>query len=94
MNPTAKIYIVGHRGLVGSALVRNLQDHGYNNLLTRTHVQLDLTNRAYSLAKIAGIEMCGSYNRQHGAKFLVVMSASAFVMPAKAGIQIPLNLAP
>ncbi len=53
MNPTAKIYIAGHRGLVGSALMRNLQAKGYANLLTRTHAnlltrthaELDLTNQ-------------------------------------------------
>lgn len=38
----ARIYIAGHRGLVGSAIVRNLQGKGYDNLLTRTHTELDL----------------------------------------------------
>ncbi len=46
MNPNAKIYIAGHRGLVGSALVRNLRAKGYENLLTRTHAELDLTDQA------------------------------------------------
>lgn len=46
MDINAKIYIAGHRGLVGSALVRNLQARGYDNLLTRTHAELDLTNQA------------------------------------------------
>jgi len=46
MNPDAKIYIAGHRGLVGSALVRNLQANGFTKLLTRTHAELDLTNQA------------------------------------------------
>ena len=53
MNPTAKIYIAGHRGLVGSALVRNLQANGYTNLLTRTHAELDLTNQAATEAFFA-----------------------------------------
>ena len=41
-----KIYIAGHRGLVGSAIVRQLKDRGFANLLMRTHKELDLTNQA------------------------------------------------
>jgi len=41
-----KIYVAGHRGMVGSAIVRNLQDKGYGNIVTRTHAELDLTNQA------------------------------------------------
>jgi GDP-L-fucose synthase len=168
MDKNAKIYIAGHRGLVGSALVRNLGQHGYVNLLTRTHNELDLTNQAateaffaeekpeytflaaarvggilanstypaefirdnlaiqtnvihaayrnqvkrlmflgssciyprlapqpmkeeylltgpleptnrpYALAKIAGIEMCWSYNRQYGTKYLAVMPTNLY----------------
>jgi GDP-L-fucose synthase len=168
MNRNAKIYIAGHRGLVGSALVRNLQAQGYANLVTRTHAELDLTrqadveaffaqekpdyvflaaakvggihanneypaefirdnlaiqtniihaawqnnvtrllflgssciypklapqpmkeeclltgpleptNRPYALAKIAGIEMCWSYNRQYGTQYLAVMPTNLY----------------
>lgn len=168
MNKSAKIYVAGHRGLVGSALIRNLQAKGYINLLTRTHAELDLinqnavdaffaeekpeyvflaaakvggihanntypaefirdnlaiqtnvihaayqnnvhrllflgssciyprdcaqpikeeylltgslegTNRPYALAKIAGIEMCWSYNRQYGTKYLAVMPTNLY----------------
>lgn len=168
MNKQAKIYVAGHRGLVGSALVRNLRARGYTNLITRTHAELDLThkeateaffskekfdyvflaaakvggiyannaypaefilanlaiqtnvisaayenhvsrlmflgssciypklapqplkeeflltgpleatNRSYALAKIAGIEMCWSYNRQYGTKFLAVMPTNLY----------------
>ena len=46
MNKTDKIYIAGHRGLVGSAIVRNLKKNGYNNLLLRTSKELNLTNQA------------------------------------------------
>jgi GDP-L-fucose synthase len=46
MNKTAKIFIAGHRGLVGSALVRQLENEGYTNLIVRTHAELDLTNQA------------------------------------------------
>lgn len=41
-----KIYVAGHRGMVGSAIVRNLQAQGYTNIVTRTHAELDLTNQA------------------------------------------------
>lgn len=168
MDKTAKIYVAGHRGLVGSALVRNLQAKGYSNLLTRTHAELDLTeqaaveafmaqkkpdylflaaakvggilanneypaefirdnlaiqtnlihaayknnvkrllflgssciypklcpqpmkeeyllngpleatNRPYALAKIAGVEMCWSYNRQYGTQYLAVMPTNLY----------------
>lgn len=43
-NKDAKIYIAGHRGLVGSALLRQLQSQWYSNIITRTHAELDLTN--------------------------------------------------
>ena len=168
MEKNSKIYIAGHRGLVGSALVRNLGGKGYSNLLTRTHAELDLTdqsavadffqlekpeyvflaaarvggihanneypaefirdnltiqtniihsarnndvrrllflgssciypklcpqpmkeeylltgplestNRPYALAKIAGIEMCWSYNRQYGTQYLAVMPTNLY----------------
>jgi GDP-L-fucose synthase len=45
MDRQAKIFITGHRGMVGSALVRRLHVGGYDNLLTRTHDELDLTNQ-------------------------------------------------
>jgi GDP-L-fucose synthase len=46
MDRTAKIYVAGHRGMVGSALVRRLGQGGYTNILTRTHAELDLLNQA------------------------------------------------
>lgn len=42
MEPNARIYVAGHRGLVGSAIVRRLERDGYRNLLTRSHAELDL----------------------------------------------------
>ncbi len=165
---TAKIHIAGHRGLAGSALVRVLRQHGYENLLTRSHAELDLTDRAatraffeaerpdyvflaaakvggihanstypaefiqqnlaiqtnviheawragvkrllflgssciyprdgpqpikeeylltgpleatnrpYALAKIAGIEMCWSYNRQYGTRYVAAMPTNLY----------------
>ena len=168
MNKTDKIYIAGHRGLAGSAIVRALQKHGHTNLLTRTHAELDLidsravaeffakekpdqvvlaaakvggilanntypadfiyqnlaiqtnviheawksgvqrllflgssciyprdcpqpikeeylltgpleeTNKAYAIAKIAGIEMCASYNKQYGTQYLCAMPTNLY----------------
>jgi len=168
MDKHAKIYVAGHRGLVGSALMRNLEGRGYDNFVTRTHAELDLTdqaaveaffaaekpdyvflaaarvggihanneypaefirdnlaiqtniihaawknkvsrllflgssciypklapqpmkeehlltgpleptNRPYALAKIAGIEMCWSYNRQYGTQYLAVMPTNLY----------------
>lgn len=168
MNLNAKIYVAGHRGLVGSALMRQLQAQGYSNIVTRSHAELDLTNqqavrdffqtekpeyvflaaakvggihanntypaefihenlaiqtnvihqsyvngvkrllflgssciyprdcpqpikeeylltseleptnRPYALAKIAGIEMCWSYNRQYGTQYLAVMPTNLY----------------
>jgi GDP-L-fucose synthase len=168
MDKNAKIYVAGHRGLVGSALIRQLQEQGYRNLITRTHAELDLTsqiavadffakekpdyvflaaakvggihanntypadfiyenlaiqtnvihqsylnnvkrllflgssciypkdclqpikeeylltgpleptNRPYALAKIAGIEMCWSYNRQYGTQYIAVMPTNLY----------------
>lgn len=164
----ARVYIAGHRGLVGSALVRALGAAGYRNVLKRSHAELDLadaaavdaffaaekpeyvvlaaakvggilanntypadfirenlliqmnvieaarrsgvkrllflgssciypkmapqplredalltgpleaTNRPYALAKIAGIEMCWSYNRQYGTQFLAAMPTNLY----------------
>jgi GDP-L-fucose synthase len=48
-----KIYVAGHRGMVGSALVRRLQRSGYDNILTRTHAELDLLNQAETHAFLA-----------------------------------------
>jgi GDP-L-fucose synthase len=168
MNIKDKIYIAGHHGLVGSALARQLTAQGYQNLLTRSHTELDLTqpdavdaffaaerpeyvflvaakvggihanatypadfirdnlaiqqsvltaahrhgverllflgssciyprdcpqpiredylltgpledtNRAYAIAKIAGIEMCRAYHRQHGARYLAAMPTNLY----------------
>lgn len=81
MELTAKIYIAGHRGMVGSAILRNLQAKGYTNFVLRTHVELDLMNQAavgdffaaekpeyvfLAAAKVGGIEA----NRSQPAQFL------------------------
>ena len=46
MEKNSKIYVAGHRGMVGSAIVRELQKQGYTNIITRTHSELDLCNQA------------------------------------------------
>ena len=46
MNKTDKIYVAGHRGMVGSAVCRCLARHGFDNVVTRTHAELDLMNPA------------------------------------------------
>lgn len=46
MEKDAKIYVAGHRGMVGSAIVRQLRKEGYTNIITRTHAELDLCNQA------------------------------------------------
>ena len=46
MNKAAKIYVAGHRGMVGSGITRLLKSRGYSNVITRTHAELDLLNQA------------------------------------------------
>ena len=46
LEKNSKIYVAGHRGMVGSAIVRELKRQGYKNILTRTHAELDLTRQA------------------------------------------------
>ena len=46
MEKDSRIYVAGHRGMVGSAIVRELRRHGYDNIITRTHAELDLTRQA------------------------------------------------
>lgn len=45
MEKTAKIYVAGHKGLVGSAIVRNLEEKGFQNIITKSHKELDLLNQ-------------------------------------------------
>ena len=52
MEQTAKIYIAGHRGMVGSGLERKLRTEGYNNIVTRTSSELDLRNQHIGLLLI------------------------------------------
>ena len=45
LSKDTKIYVAGHRGLVGSAIWKNLKNRGYHNLIGRTHSELDLTDQ-------------------------------------------------
>ena len=45
MDSNSKIFVAGHKGLVGSAIVRNLQSKGYDNIITLNRSQLDLTKK-------------------------------------------------
>lgn len=101
MNLDSKIYIAGHRGMVGSAIVRRLASAGYSNLLTRTHAELDLTNQAavalfldhekpdyifLAAAKVGGIHANNSYR----AEFIyqnLMMEANIIHSAWQAGVQ-------
>lgn len=50
MNKTSKIYVAGHKGMVGSAIARHLAKNGYENVIVKTHDELDLTNQAETKA--------------------------------------------
>ena len=66
MEKNAKIYVAGHRGMVGSAIVRELERQGYTNIITRTHKELDLT-RQDAVEAFFGEEsrsMCSSLRRR------------------------------
>ena len=76
MDINAKIYVAGHRGLVGSAIIKNLNSKGYFNIVTKTHKELDLTDQLavqeffknqrpeyvfLAAAKVGGIEANNNY---------------------------------
>ena len=79
MKLNSRIYVAGHRGLVGSAIVRKLTEKGYSNLITRTHQELDLTDQKavaaffqqekpeyvfLAAAKVGGIKANNTYRAQ------------------------------
>lgn len=78
MEKDAKIYVAGHRGMVGSAIVRELERQGYTNIITRTHSELEKTNEAYALAKISGLKYCEFLNRQYGTDYISVMPTNLY----------------
>lgn len=101
MNHDAKIYIAGHRGMVGSAIVRRLQAGGYRNLLTRARSEVDLLDQSavnsfimeekpdyifVAAAKVGGIQANNSYR----AEFLyenIAIEANLIHSAWKAGVQ-------
>ena len=101
MNKQAKIYIAGHRGMVGSAIVRCLSAAGYSNVLTRTHADLDLTDQGsvtqflmqekpdyifLAAAKVGGIQA----NNTQRAEFIyqnLMMEANIVHAAWQAGVQ-------
>jgi len=89
INKESRIYIAGHRGLVGSALVRRLQIKGYDNLVMRTHAELELTDQKavqaffaaekpeyviLAAAKVGGIQANNTYPAQFIHDNLVIQS--------------------
>jgi len=89
MNRSAKIYVAGHRGMVGSAITRRLRSGGYANLLTRTHQELDLLDQRavfdflqaekpdyifMAAAKVGGIHANNTYRGQFIYENLTVQS--------------------
>jgi len=106
MNKNAKIYVAGHRGMVGSAIVRALQRQGYTNLLLRSREQLDLTRQEeverffeeerpqyvfLSAAKVGGIEA----NRSYPAEFYyrnTMIAVNVINAAYQSGVEKLLNL--
>jgi GDP-L-fucose synthase len=89
LNSNAKIYVAGHRGMVGSAIVRNLKAKGFSNIITRTHSELDLTNQVaveaffehekpdqvyLAAAKVGGIHANNTYPAEFIYENLMVQS--------------------
>jgi len=89
MHKDAKIYVAGHRGLVGGAIVRNLLANGYENILTRTHAELELTEQAavreffaqarpdyviLAAAKVGGIHANNTYPAEFIRENLVIQN--------------------
>jgi GDP-L-fucose synthase len=100
-NKNTKIYVAGHRGMVGSAIVRNLQAKGFGNIVTRTHAELDLTNQRaveqffqkerpeqvyLAAAKVGGIHA----NNTYPAEFIyenLMMEANVIHHALKSGVK-------
>ncbi len=101
MGKGTKIYVAGHRGMVGSAILRRLQSEGYANLVTRTHAELDLTDQAgvaafmdqekpevviLAAAKVGGIHA----NNQYPAEFIyenLLIEANIIHQAYRAGVR-------
>ena len=106
MEKTSKIYVAGHRGLVGSAIIRNLKTRGYENLVVRGHSELDLTRQEdverffeaerpdyvfLSAAKVGGI----GANSSHPADFIyqnLAIAVNIIESARRSGVKKMLNL--
>jgi Nucleoside-diphosphate-sugar epimerases len=101
MDKSAKIYVAGHRGMVGSALVRRLAAGGYTNILTRTHAELDLADQAavnaffsaekpdyvfLAAARVGGIHANNTYRGEFLYTNLMI-EANTIHAAMKAGVQ-------
>jgi GDP-L-fucose synthase len=96
-----KIYVAGHRGMVGSAIVRTLQSQGFTNIVTRSHAQLELTNQAQvktffeqekpAQVYLAGAKVGGIYaNNTFPAEFIyqnLMMEANIIHQAFEAGVK-------
>ena len=72
MNKSSKIYVAGHRGMVGSAIVRKLHTEGYHNLVLKTSVELDLRNQAAVEKFFEKAKQPGKLNNELGQDQLVI----------------------
>lgn len=106
MDKTSKIYIAGHRGMVGSALIRRLRANGYENIISRSHSELDLTRQSdvdnffnlekpdyvfLAAAKVGGILANNTYK----ADFIfdnIMIAANVIHSSYKSGVKKLLNL--
>lgn len=103
-----KIYVAGHRGMVGSAIVRTLEQQGQANFVTRTHAELDLTNQAavqaffasekptqvyLAAAKVGGIHANNTYPAEFIYQNLMVQ-ANVIDAAFRNGVQKLCSLAP
>lgn len=101
MDKASKIYVAGHRGMVGSAIVRRLQAAGYNNIVSRTHAELDLTEQSsvsrfigeekpdyifMAAAKVGGIHANNSFRAEFLYKNLLI-EANVIEAAWQAGVQ-------
>ncbi|KAL5723226.1 GDP-L-fucose synthase [Ranunculus cassubicifolius] len=70
---SAKIFVAGHKGLVGSAIVRKLHENGSTNLLVRSHSELDLTRQSQQYVILAAAKVGGIHaNNTYPADFIAI----------------------
>ena len=76
LNSLSKVYVAGHRGMVGAAIIRQLEQLGVEKIISRTHAELDLCDqvavRAFMQAQKTGF--CGAGSGKSGWDFMLIMS--------------------